>query len=408
VKKIEYFEGLRGLAALVVVNEHLLKLLFALTFSDAALRSAGFSVFEEATFPPFNLLHNGAWAVCMFFVLSGYVLSNSFFSTPQDNNRGFVANVAARYVRLAIPVTFSLILVWALMHCGVFYFSEVALVTQSHEINQYTTQPTLWQIFEQGFGSAIFKDDLHYNPVLWTMSVEMYGSIGVFFLQAIFLSFLNNRNAFLIRLCVYVGLIALFFPTLYTGFILGMLLCDVRNNPRANGFLEKHSEVWVPAALIIGILLCAYMIRGLYTNPFRFITFKEFHPYYEYIYNTWGAFLVVAAITYSKKISSTLSKPIFNALGKISFPLYLTHYTIMSSLTAYLYLNLPVDGHVMKATIAVGISIPAMFLVAYLFHLIVNNPTIILSRKIKALLGKQPKTEVDVAESKELTEQIRT
>lgn len=387
MKKIEYFEGIRGLAALVVVHEHLLKLFFALAFSDAALRSANFSLYEEASFPPFNLLHNGAWAVCLFVVLSGYVLSNSFFSSQQSENSGFFANVIARYFRLAIPVTASLVFVWGLMHFGAFYFSEVALITQSHEVNQYLTQPTIWQVFTQGFGSALFKDNMQYNPVLWTMSVEMFGSIGIFLLQAVFLIFKNHRKAFVIRLCIYIGLIAILFPTLYTGFILGMLLCDVRNNHKANEFLEKHSKLWVPGALFIGILLCSYMIRGLYTNPFRFITINEFHPYYEYLYNTWGAFLVLAAITYSKGITSTLSKPLFSALGKISFPLYLTHYTVMTSLTAYLYLNLPLEGHVVRASVAIGISLPVMFLLAYVFHAVFNRPTIFVSRKMKSIFG---------------------
>lgn len=407
MKKIGYFEGLRGLAALVVVNEHLLKLFFALAFSDAAMRAASFGLFEEASFPPFNMLHNGAWAVCVFFVLSGYVLSHSFFRATNMGQGEIAGKVVGRYLRLAIPVTASLVIVWALMGLGAFHFAEVAPMTQSHEVNQYITQPTILDIFAQGFGSALFMDNLRYNPPLWTMSVEMIGSIGIFVLQAIFLSFRNSKNAFVIRMVIYVAMIAVIFPTLYTGFVLGMMLCDLKNFEKANINLEKYAKYWVPVSIVIGLILCAYMIRGLYTNPYRFITIKEFHPYYEYLYNTWGAFFLVAGVSYSKSISTALSAPIFRALGKISFPLYLTHYTVMSSLTAYLYLNLPFDDHVSKAVCSVALSIPFMFVIAYLFGRVVNEPAMLISNKAKAIIAsiiKEKKSTATVLQEAQASE----
>ncbi|MFA0809534.1 acyltransferase family protein [Microbulbifer epialgicus] len=386
MKRIGYFDGLRGVAALVVVNEHLLKLFFALAFSDAALRAAGSGIIEQMSFPPFNMLHNGAWAVCIFFVLSGYVLSYSFFKTASVGQADLVGKVAARYLRLAIPVTASLIFVWVLMLLGAFQFEEVALITQSQEINQYGSIPTFTDIFKQGFGSALFLDDLRYNPPLWTMSVEMIGSIGIFLFQAIFLSFQTNKYAFEIRIFIYFISIVLIFPTLYTGFILGMMLCDIQNNEKTNKILEKYSKYWVPFSLIIGVMLCAYMIRGLYTNPYKIITIQEFHPYHEYLYNTWGAFFLIAGMSYSKKFVSILGKAIPRFIGRISFSLYLTHYTVMSSLTAYLYLYLPFDNHVAKVFFAIALSLPVMFLVAYFFDKLVNKPTIIAADFVKRRL----------------------
>lgn len=388
MSKIGHFEGLRGLAALVVVNEHLLKLFFFMAFSDAAMRSSGFGVLEELSFPPFNMLHNGAWAVCVFFVLSGYVLSHSFFSGKNTNHQDLGGKLVGRYFRLAIPITASLVLVWVLMGLGLFHFTDVATLTQTKEVNQYLAQPTLVELLKQGFGSALFLDNYAYNPPLWTMSVEMIGSIGIFVIQGVFLTFRNHKNAWLIRMGVYTALIALLFPTLYTGFLLGMMLCDCRNYSNSNRALEAYAKYWVPVSLIVGVVLCAYMIRGLYSNPFKIITINEFHPYYEYLYNTWGAFFLIAGISYSRRAAELLSTPILLSLGKISFPLYLIHYTVMTSLTAYLYLNLPVEGHYIKAILSIGLSIPAMFAVAYAFEKTVNEPTIKLSRLIKNMVSR--------------------
>jgi peptidoglycan/LPS O-acetylase OafA/YrhL len=388
VSKIGYLEGLRGLAALVVVNEHLLKLFFFMAFSDAAMRSSGFGILEELSFPPFNMLHNGAWAVCVFFVLSGYVLSHSFFSEENTNHKNLGGKIVSRYFRLAIPVTASLILVWVLMVLGLFHFSDVATLTQTKEVDQYLVQPTLVDLLKQGFGNTLFSDEYAYNPPLWTMSVEMIGSIGIFVIQGIFLTFRHHKNAWLIRMGVYIALIALLFPTFYTGFLLGMLLCDCRNYSKSNQVLEAYAKYWVPVSLIIGVALCSYMIRGLYSNPFKIITFNEFHPYYEYLYNTWGAFFLIAGISYSRRATELLSTPILLALGKISFPLYLIHYTVMTSLTAYLYLNLAVEGHYTKAILSIGLSIPVMFAVAYGFEKVVNEPTIKFSRAIKNIISR--------------------
>ena len=383
VNKIGSLEGLRGLAALVVVNEHLLKLFFVMAFSDSAMRNGG--VLGSLSFPPMNLLHNGAWAVCVFFVLSGYVLSQSFFSKKRGDYKEILGKVVARYFRLAVPITGSLLLVWIVMSVNGIYFGEVLGVTHSNEVDQYVSLPLLSDLFKQGFGSALFLNDYAYNPPLWTMSVEMIASIGIFIIHMVFLSFLNHKHAFLVRLAMYVGLVTILFPTMYTGFILGMLICDCKNNKRADILLTKYAKIWVPLAICVGLFLCGYMIRGLYTNPYSVVTFNEFNPYHEYLYNTWGAFFLVFGISYSKAISKLLSGSYLRALGKISFPLYLTHYIVMSSFTSYVYLALPIDSHYYKAVIAIALSIPTMFAVAYVFEKLINEPTVVFSRRITSV-----------------------
>ena len=80
MRKIKYLDGLRGLAAFVVVFHHFILAFYpALFFGDNAtphLR-AGLEAFVSGT--PINLLYNGNFAVSIFFVLSGYVLSYKFF-----------------------------------------------------------------------------------------------------------------------------------------------------------------------------------------------------------------------------------------------------------------------------------------------------------------------------------------
>src|SRR3954464_13733025 len=83
--KVQYLEGLRGIAAMQVVLLH-----FVTGFlPDTAYRS----------WPPLHILFDGHTAVYVFFLISGAVLTPSFAGSGQ-----FMAKVAKRVVRLGVPV----------------------------------------------------------------------------------------------------------------------------------------------------------------------------------------------------------------------------------------------------------------------------------------------------------------
>jgi len=118
--KIRYLDGLRGLAAFVVVLSH-----FVVVFYPALYTANP----EEVRFvsqldliiagTPLNILYNGNFAVCIFFILSGYVLTYKFF---RDKNPEALASGAfRRYFRLLFPVLFSNLFVFVLMKLSLFH-----------------------------------------------------------------------------------------------------------------------------------------------------------------------------------------------------------------------------------------------------------------------------------------------
>ncbi|WP_443147193.1 acyltransferase family protein [Paenibacillus sp. KACC 21273] len=84
MQKLKYLDGLRGLAALIVVISH-----FVVAFYPSLYNGSIDSVHTQKSLElwisksPFNLFYNGNFAVCVFFVLSGYVLSYKFFITKR-------------------------------------------------------------------------------------------------------------------------------------------------------------------------------------------------------------------------------------------------------------------------------------------------------------------------------------
>lgn len=121
--KLPYIEGLRGIAALMVVLGHL-----SLAFYPAIL-SGSFSQIHThyaieflVMSSPLNLIINGNLAICIFFILSSFVLSYKFFESPCYEL--ILSAAIRRYFRLAIPVFFSILLAYIFMRLSLFEHAQ--------------------------------------------------------------------------------------------------------------------------------------------------------------------------------------------------------------------------------------------------------------------------------------------
>src|SRR6185312_17539398 len=96
--KIKYLEGLRGLAALSVILHHFLVAFYPLSYygdnTPSHLGNIEMLYFQS----PFSFLTNGNFMVAIFFVLSGYVLSDSYFRT--GNKEVLISSTIRRFPRL--------------------------------------------------------------------------------------------------------------------------------------------------------------------------------------------------------------------------------------------------------------------------------------------------------------------
>ncbi|XTR51760.1 acyltransferase family protein [Pseudarthrobacter sp. So.54] len=96
--RVTQLDGLRGIAALVVVACHVLSTLPGIGSVVEGDRSAGLSTAGEwAVFSPLHILWNGTPAVHVFFVLSGFVLVLPF---TRPGATGWGQYYAKRFFRL--------------------------------------------------------------------------------------------------------------------------------------------------------------------------------------------------------------------------------------------------------------------------------------------------------------------
>ena len=82
-EKISYLDGLRGVAAINVMLMHFfIVLLPAMIYSDRMPSHLG-NLEKIFTSTPLGLIGAGNFSVCIFFVLSGYVLTQKYFKTKE-------------------------------------------------------------------------------------------------------------------------------------------------------------------------------------------------------------------------------------------------------------------------------------------------------------------------------------
>lgn len=377
-RKIIHLEGLRGLAAMQVVMLH-----FVTTFYPTlhlGTKAAIHNAYEAwAGVTPFNLIYAGDFAVCIFFYLSGYVLSTGYF-IKQDRSV-IISSSARRYFRLTIPVLVSCIIAYFLLTYGLFYNKKAVTLTLSHgwldtfyrmkPDFSYMLQEATYYLYRNGFCA--------YNRVAWTMRVELWGSFLVF-------GFLFLFGRFKYRHVIYLLLALVYLRGYYLGFVLGMLLCDLRINKGWPGKGPKTGSYKLGTAVMLcfGLFLGSYPyakdILWVYKPILQVSTALNASPYT--FSHMIGAFLTLLAIERSQAIQGFLSTKPIAFLGKISYSVYLTHVIIVMSLSCYLF-SVLIEYLSYNAAVLITFLATLCFLIpfAYLYYRLVDGPSISFTKK---------------------------
>lgn len=318
-QKLNSVESLRGLAALSVVLCHTVQVFWP----EVKIGSGA---------PLTSLWHNGGFAVRLFFVLSGFVLALSYCSTR--NVQQLRASAARRYFRLYIPAAASIVFAYLLHVCGAFESLNAAKGTlaQTDWIrNLYAGAPSLrLAVREAVLGPFLDYQFMKYNEVLWTMGVELKGSMLVFATLALCGT---ARHRWLIYgVLIY----ALDSWQLRYGvdFACGMALSDWHCNHAAQ---SRTNWLWV-LAFILGA--CLGDLQNGWVEGFGLAGITRGSRWWP----TLAAVLLVLSSVRSYHMERLLSAPALVWLGEVSFALYLFHLPIICSLGAWTFMGLVSTG----------------------------------------------------------------
>jgi peptidoglycan/LPS O-acetylase OafA/YrhL len=367
--KFRYLDGLRGLAALIVVIDH-----FAISFFPAAtdgsvqIKHGAAEHLVQST--PLHILVSGNFSVCVFFVLSGFVLSSKFFRT--GDKAIVVASAVKRYFRLALPVLGCVMLAFILMSTHAFYNVQAGQLTGSTWLSSFWQfQPTFTDALSETF-RVFIRGSSNYNTVLWTMKTELIGSFLVF-------GFLLTVGRWRYRSLVYVLLALLLIKTYYITFVLGIAICDHHYNG-SDAVRSLMQRYWLPL-LSLCIFLGSSPVGTLQGTPFQYVA--DLVPAgmsLTTITHIVGAIGLVFGVVNTPLLQRLLSaKPVLY-LGKVSFSLYLTHFLIIGSLSSFMFIKLaPILGYRLGFIVMAIASGLMIWLAAHLFTKYVDEPAIRLS-----------------------------
>lgn len=366
-------DGLRGIAAMNVVLCHFLISLFPLAFANIYPRSAAPDATPHAldaliSAPVVSLFWNGNFAVCVFFVLSGYVLTKVFVET--GDVRSMQLRAARRYVRLCVPVFGSVLLSYVALSAGLKFSGDAAAVTGSTWLAHFWQfDPTWGQAWREGTYGALLYGKSAYTPILWTMRVEFIGSMIVFGFRAL----APSGRAGWLSAATLAGALVIFFPNewmLYLGFIAGSYLGQV-SKP------DRRTTVWL--ALGIAIICGGFD----YSRWYAWTSVVPLTGYrLKHFVHTIGAIALLYAVRAGALHRVLTSRPA-QFLGRISYAVYLVHFPILLTLSSWLVLALGAGREGMYTVVAavdLVLTLAAVVLVATAFEATFDRFGIRLSR----------------------------
>jgi peptidoglycan/LPS O-acetylase OafA/YrhL len=316
--RLAALEAVRGIAALIVVFHHL-----ANFFWPQALHSHA----------PWRSLVDGSFAVTIFFVLSGIVLSIAFFERP--STEALADSAIRRYFRLTLPVLTSVMLGYLLLRFGAFanLTAAKALGGESERSLDrfYTFLPNFWEALQEGTYRVYFgyQSSHSYNVVLWTMGVELYGSLFVL----AFLSLLGGLRRRLLLYCIVAVILHKHWP--YTmNFLVGMAVCDyyVRS--------QRSQRSWELGAVVGTIIMVAGLFVGSGLPGWFGDWVGNSFATRRMECQCFGAALIVTVALFCPFWKRILEFSWFTWLGRISFSLYLLHQLVILSLGSRVFLLL--------------------------------------------------------------------
>lgn len=223
-----------------------------------------------------------------------------------------------------------------------------------------------WDVF---FNSKVPS----YNAVLWTMPLEFFGSILVFFLCSVVMP---ARKYYLILAPVILYAVLADF---YLPFILGMIISKYLDSILK--ITKKEStEKYCNLISWFTILICILFSTLSRSLPYDTVEIARTPARTSFI-----AFLFILSVIVNKNLRHIFSSKISVYLGKVSFPLYLTHLIVICSFSSYLITK--IDG--MNSTLVVGLTISSTtvvsFIIAHEFQRI-EAISIRLSRKLSSFV----------------------
>lgn len=366
--RIKNVEGIRGIAALIVLFSHLTVMYYpAAYWGGEDLSHINNYVDILIGQSPLSVLFAGNSAVMIFLILTGF---GAYF-VHEKGKSTIVRFSTLRFFKLTIPIVLSCFMVWLLFALKLTFYQDIIESTKTLWFGD-------WNPYNVNFFKVllhIFSEARKYNNTLWTMPYIFKGSFLVILLKSIWGHSSGRHYIYIIAIALMINLQ----DTYYIPCILGLLLADWYSN----GNCRQLSNL--KAIVLLVVSLYFFGVPTYMKSEFimyRFLIFEgDFVQYYHII----GAFLLLYISLYWRPCKKIMESKLFQFLGRHSMAIYMVHYPILISVSSWLYLRLSVRYKYNLAVIETScITIIIVILLAILFQRVTG----FLNKKIDLLYMK--------------------
>ncbi|TPX68941.1 hypothetical protein SpCBS45565_g02770 [Spizellomyces sp. 'palustris'] len=396
-RKLDYLEGLRGLAACIVLNEHFT--LYNLSYDQTTKENWGKIGYQFG-----KVFVAGKLAVSLFFILSGRVLAIAYLKKP-DSDR-LASAFFRRPFRLIIPVFGSLLIHWAVYRLNWYApVHDAASVLDSWRSAEGTVksfeEPTLSNailntltLFVPGGRSVNYP-----HAPQWTIGIELQGSFLVFIVALITQSYFRHRWV------IYAVLVFWFFwtETWFADFMVGLWLADLAQSGFF-GRIQSSRLIW-PFRLALVFLTLITMVQfpklsdklSEWSAGWSFDTGKaaigrdsqppwyQFHINYFYSSTCFALLLEVTPL-----LQRVFEISPIKFLGRVSFGMYLLHpvvfLTFGSIMVSIIFRGLPGRPWWLKVGLVYCSTFAMILVVSWLFYKTFDQWSVDFGRWLETLM----------------------
>ena len=318
-------ESIRGVACLMVVFSHISYTFFPYLHAfngkaDPDINGIQYFIHES----PFAFFFSGSAAVYMFFVLSGFILTKVALSHSSSPQKIFSMSIK-RYPRLMIPALTSCLIAFVF-----FLIFDITSPNLSEWINEYGAgEYSFFGAMYSGLIDVFFvSGQSTYNPVLWTMKIELIGSFVIYIICL-------NHLVFKIK----------YFPVMILFLIISLISLGWIENSLGLGLLSFYGGYAfstygkkIPGVVALPVLALGIYLAGAHNDSWSYSFLSPLLGQKTYIAcNFFSGFIIVYAILFNSNLIKLFSGRLTVFMGKVSFSVYLIHMPILSTLGVYLF-----------------------------------------------------------------------
>lgn len=351
-RRLEGLDGLRGIAALIVLFSHTLLIFEAVaggpSRSDA---DQGEPWVKAVLLTPVHVFYAGGEAVFVFFILSGFVLLLPFLNGHRPS---WVSYYPKRLLRIYLPVIAAVTLT-AVM---ILLIPRIASPAQTWWVNSHTVDLTVKGLIKEAF---TLSGAGQYNSVLWSLRWEILFSL---------------------LLPIYV-MVVMSARRWWLGGMVAMILASTAGLSLGNTYLQYLPMFGIGAFLAAGkdqiLQMEARRPLGAVSMAVAAVMFSVFWaapwiPLPRLILLIACVSLLIAFMVWMPAIRLSSTR-IVEWLGSRSFSLYLVHEPIIVS-AAFMFPGYP--------WLAVAVAWPLALLLAEVFFRFLEDP----SRRLAGWAGR--------------------